>query len=283
MMKYQIPSYLISVLAEVLSETETHASMDSLFMYADAPGDPPDGSKLPKAQAWLRRINKDENVDSLQIIGRLIEGYMDAIDENDFPWESASSIDEYENKNTKKEKILKALNRAGLKYFQGGHLTYGAASPSVSLSELIRKKDYQAINFEFNRALENIESNPREAVSAACNILESVCKTYIEDEKLGLLKNQGLKGVWKIVRDNLGLSPENIEDRDLQEILTGIFAAMSGIGSLRTHGSTAHGAGKRIYRLKPRHARLAVHSAHTLALFILETWGEKSESGRNVA
>ena len=45
-----------------------------------------------------------------------------------------------------------------------------------------------------------------------------------------------------------------------------------GIGALRTHASSAHGAGKKIYNLQPRHARLAIHAAHTVALFILESW-----------
>lgn len=54
-----------------------------------------------------------------------------------------------------------------------------------------------------------------------------------------------------------------------------MFAVVSGIGALRTHASSAHGAGKRGYKLEPRHARLAVHSAHTLALFILESWEKK--------
>ncbi|MDC4794224.1 abortive infection family protein, partial [Acinetobacter baumannii] len=39
--------------------------------------------------------------------------------------------------------------------------------------------------------------------------------------------------------------------------------------------SSAHGQGRKLYNIKPRHARLAIHSAHTLALFILETWDEK--------
>ncbi|MDC4272793.1 abortive infection family protein, partial [Acinetobacter baumannii] len=43
----------------------------------------------------------------------------------------------------------------------------------------------------------------------------------------------------------------------------------------RTHASSAHGQGRKLYNIKPRHARLAIHSAHTLALFILETWDEK--------
>ncbi|WP_431061192.1 abortive infection family protein [Pseudomonas abietaniphila] len=45
---------------------------------------------------------------------------------------------------------------------------------------------------------------------------------------------------------------------------------------VRTHASSAHGAGKRPYKLKPRHARLAIHAAHTISAFVIETWDEKS-------
>lgn len=60
-----------------------------------------------------------------------------------------------------------------------------------------------------------------------------------------------------------------------------MFATMSGIGALRTHASSAHGYGKKVYSLKPRHARLAVRSAHTLATFVLESWQEKREARNN--
>ncbi|MFW1737606.1 abortive infection family protein, partial [Acinetobacter sp. ULE_I080] len=43
---------------------------------------------------------------------------------------------------------------------------------------------------------------------------------------------------------------------------------------LRTHSSSAHGAGVKQYNLKPRHARLAIHAAHTIGLYILESWKE---------
>ena len=129
----------------------------------------------------------------------------------------------------------------------------------------------------------NVEASPREAVSAACNILESIFKTYIEEEKLSVPNKQDLQPVWKVVRDDLGLDPSKIEERDLQEILSGIFATVNGIGALRTHASSAHGSGKKAYVLKPRHARLAVHSAHTLATFVFESWQEKIEKRKTNA
>ena len=57
-------------------------------------------------------------------------------------------------------------------------------------------------------------------------------------------------------------------------MLSGILSVVDGIGAFRTHASSAHGEGRKLYKLKPRHARLAIHSAHTLALFVLETWDE---------
>jgi hypothetical protein len=63
--------------------------MDSLFMYAGAPGDPPEGSKHVKAQEWLRRVNTDRSVQPLQILGRLIEGYMEEIPPEDIAQKSA--------------------------------------------------------------------------------------------------------------------------------------------------------------------------------------------------
>jgi hypothetical protein len=85
-----------------------------------------------------------------------------------------------------------------------------------------------------------------------------------------------LKPVWTVVRRDLGFDPGAVEDQDLQVIITGLFAVVDGIGALRTHASSAHGAGKKQYKLEPRHARLAVHSAHTVTLFILESWAKRA-------
>ena len=117
--------------------------------------------------------------------------------------------------------------------------------------------------------------NQERLVSAACNILESIFKVYITDENIDPPKKQDLQNVWKIVKNDLGLDPSLVEDNDLKRILSGIFSIINGIGAFRTHASSAHGQGRKIYIIKPRHARLAIHSAHTLALFVLETWDEK--------
>lgn len=87
-----------------------------------------------------------------------------------------------------------------------------------------------------------------------------------------------LKPLWTVVRKHLGFDPSAIADTDLQTILTGMLATVEGIAALRTHASSAHGAGVTSYRIEPRHARLAIHAAHTITLFALETWEKRRKS-----
>lgn len=273
-MRKVIPSPVIAVVAEMTSQRETHASMDNLFMYAGAPGNPPEGNKCVKAQEWLRRVNTDLSVQPLQVLGRLIEGYMEEI-----PPENSSFDDTPPATQTlDQEKLTKILGRYELQYVRGGSIVGALGIPSRTLEEFVRERDIAALEHEFNRALENVDEDPREAISAASNILETLCKVYIEEQELEMPAKQDLKPVWNVVRKDLGFDPSRVEDQDLQTILTGLLALVDGIGALRTHASSAHGAGKKSYKLESRHSRLAVHSAHTVALFVLESWERMKKS-----
>ena len=266
-MRHQIPVAIIGTLSELMPDAESHASLDRLFMYAEAPGDPPVGSKPVKVQEWLRRVNRDESVVPLRILGRLIEGYMEAdCDESGVRGELNRS---------RKTKLESVLARVELRYVRGGTIVTGLGSASRTLEDLIRGRSMAALDEEFARAMRNVESSPREAVSAACNILESVCKVYISDEHLELPAKQDLQGVWGVLRKHLGFDASVIEDQDLKQIISGLLGIVSGIGALRTHASSAHGRGRVAYRLEPRHARLAIHAAHTVVAFVLESWDRK--------
>lgn len=272
-MRKEIPAPIIAVLSDTLYNIESHAGLDNLFLYADAPGDPPEGSKSVKTQAWLRRINKESEF-PLKVLGKLIETYMELPEEEDNTkvlW----GVNVVDHKQELKVKLQAVLDRCNLTYLTGGIISDGSSAPSKSLSELIKGRDIPSIESEFNRALDNVNSEPREAVSAACNILESIFKVYIADENLPQPQKQDLQNVWKVVRADLGFDTKLVQDDDLKRVLSGILSIVDGIGAFRTHASSAHGEGRKTYKLKPRHARLAIHSAHTLALFVLETWDEK--------
>lgn len=267
-MKTQIPAPIIAVVSELTSKFETHATLDSLFMYAGASGSPLEGiSKHAKALEWLRKTNQDSS-QPLEVLGKIIELYMEEV------------VDERHcqanDKIRAKTRLTETLKNTNLQYVIGGRVIGTLATPSTSLEYSIKKRKIKVLNDEFDRALKTVEVSPKDAISSACNILESVCKVYIKEESLSMPAKKDLQPIWSVVRKDLGFDPSQVEDQDLKEILSGLISTVHGIGAIRTHASSAHGMGVKNYSIEPRHARLAVHAAHTVVLFILESWDKKN-------
>lgn len=277
-MKTQIPAPIIALVAKHMSQVKTHADLDSMFMYADAPGDPPEGSKPVKCQDWLRRTNVESST-PLAVLGKLIEEEIETPD--DHHSQLFGSPPGSLSRETFQRKTKEVLERYDLVYRIGGKVqsAVGMKGATKSLSDLIKGRELISIDMEFERATDNTNTEPREACSAACNILESLFKIMIDEEKLEKPAKQDLKNLWKPVAEYLNFNPKRIEDNDLRKILSGMHSIVDGVGALRTHASSAHGAGKQIYKLEPRHARLAIHSAHTLAMFVLESWDKRKDPG----
>ena len=54
---------------------------------------------------------------------------------------------------------------------------------------------------------------------------------------------QTMGPLWSEVSKSLGLSPAQMADDDLKQILSGLFSIANGIGAFRTHEGSAHGHG----------------------------------------
>lgn len=274
-----IPAPVMALLSSSLADFESHATLNELFLHADAPGDVPPGSKPAKTQAWLRVVNQ-QSPEPLKVLGKLVEKYMDdpdhAVGAGPVPTFNAPFLLEEKRQFCRKFELL--LAQYGWTYHRGGQISDGGLAPSRSLLQEIQKRDIPAVAQEFDRAVSNVEANPRDALSAACNILESVFKVYIQDNGIDLPAKQDIQGLFKVVKSHLGLDPSILEDDDLKKILTGVFSVVDGVGAFRTHASSAHGAGRKQYKLQPRHARLAINAAHSVATFVLETWDARAAS-----
>jgi hypothetical protein len=99
-----------------------------------------------------------------------------------------------------------------------------------------------------------------------------------------VITDKSILPLWKVIRNHLGLSPGDFEDENLKRILSGLASTVDGIAALRTHSGSAHGRDARpqsggfqkVYKVAPRHARLAAHSAMALAIFFMETLESRS-------
>ena len=90
------------------------STLDVLFQGAGAPGDPPDLSHGSKWKEWLFRAGVDPNVDSLAVLGNVLEEFMDLPPKEDGP-----ELVECREKRSRLEAVRK---ENGLRYFRFGRI-----------------------------------------------------------------------------------------------------------------------------------------------------------------
>lgn len=106
---------LCAVIGEVISTTGSHQTLDFLFKSAGAPGEPPELSHASKWKEWLFRAGQDPNLDSLSILGTVIEEFMDV------PPPSHKDLELF-SWHENRERIESALQENGLRYFRFGRV-----------------------------------------------------------------------------------------------------------------------------------------------------------------
>ena len=140
--------------------------------------------------------------------------------------------------------------------------------------------DFDTVQIEIARALPNLKDDPEDAVTAACSLVEAVCRSILIELRLPMPPKKDIEGLLKAVQEPLGLSPGRSDlppevEQDVR--LGGLTSVAKGIGALRTHGGDAHGREKGFQRIDPRIARLALNAAGSIALFLIETWERKEK------
>ncbi|MFI4859587.1 MAG: transposase [Phycisphaerales bacterium JB063] len=104
---------LCAVVGEALAGTGSHATLDSLFITSGAPGDPPDLSHTSKWKDWLFRAGNDPSIDSLEVLGNVIEEFMDV---------RPSDFDAELEWGQKRNRIVDVLEENGMRYYRGGRV-----------------------------------------------------------------------------------------------------------------------------------------------------------------
>lgn len=137
--------------------------------------------------------------------------------------------------------------------------------------------DFDTVQVEIARALPNLKTDPEDALTAASSLIEAVCRSILIELKQPLPPRKDIEGLLKAVQEQLHLSPGRSDlppeiATDVRQILGGLTSVIKGIGALRTHGGDAHGREKGFPRIDGRIALLALNSASSVALFLIETW-----------
>lgn len=153
----------------------------------------PEGNCEKKCAAWLRRCNDDPSVDALGVLGRVIQAYMDR------------DVGRWPEFGDGQQRIRDALARSQLGYQLNGYITLAGASPAAkTLADYLRAGDYASVDAEFARAVAQLDRDPHAAITAACSIIEAICKTCIETLGEELPSAQTVVPLWKAVQPASG-------------------------------------------------------------------------------
>lgn len=125
----------------------------------------------------------------------------------------------------------------------------------------------------------SLSADPPDAILAARELLETVCKLVCEDYGVTIPKSPNLGELYKLTAGALGLDAAEIKGdneaaKASRKVLSGLVRVADGLGDLRTRVGRGHGRTK-ISSARQRHAELATGAAATLAIFVLDTWHER--------
>lgn len=229
-------------------------------------------SRVPATTDFLRRTANHYDGQGDVYITRIIEKVCDPREYLAEP-DRAVAVREHLNKSLGADELAVVIvgGKAVLTRRQSSGII---VEPFIQKVETL---DFDTVQMEIARALPNLQDDPEDAVTAACSLIEAVCRSILIELALPLPPRKDIDGLIRAVQEPLNLSPGRSDlpceiEGDVRQILSGLTSVAKGIGALRTHGGDAHGREKGFRRIDPRIARLAINAASSLALFLIETW-----------
>jgi len=128
-----------------------------------------------------------------------------------------------------------------------------------------------------------IHDDPWLAIGTAKELVETTCKTILNDRGKAINPGWEFMDLVKETRKELRLIPEDIPDAakasaTIRRLLSNLATIVQGLAELRNPYGTGHGPEGKARGLQARHARLAVGAASTLATFLFETHQERGET-----
>lgn len=145
MSNVRLPVAVCAAVAETLNGS--HDALNALFEAAGAPGLPPDLAHHSKWKTWLQRVGNDPEVDSLEVLGNIIEEFMDL---PPLPSSSSGSLDTFfgveapdpvEEYNKRKQRLVDVLEEHGFRYFRGGRIIQIGQDEPIDIESVNQKPE----------------------------------------------------------------------------------------------------------------------------------------------
>lgn len=177
--------------------------------------------------------------------------------------------------------IISKTKMAGRAIFIARQIGLRPESSFNILKDKFKGTDASYVLGQITRMESAVENDPGLAIGTAKELVETVCRTILEERRIDIPINEDLTKLVKSTAKELKLTPEDIPDKakaseSIKRLLSNLASITNGIAELRNSYGTGHGKCAKSKGLSPRHAKLAVGAASTLTIFLIETHLERN-------
>jgi virulence-associated protein VapD len=182
------------------------------------------------------------------------------------------------------DSLKKWLERDGFAYANGKVVALRNNLQVLEVQEAARSLDAPELHRQLERLKASVTDDPALAIGTAKELVETVCKTILQERNIPFEADADVIGLVKDARKVLGLLPDDVPAAakgadTIKRLLSNLGSIAQGLGELRNLYGTGHGRQGNTKGLAARHAQLAVGCAATLVTFLLQTHDEKSRVG----
>jgi hypothetical protein len=169
---------------------------------------------------------------------------------------------------------------SGKPVYAGRYVGSLIAPGLATAKEILSGTDVGYVTQQITRMESAVNQDPELAIGTAKELVETCCKSILLERNVSYSKSDDLPKLVKAAVRELELTPHDIPDTakasdTIKRLLSNMASITQGVAELRNHYGTGHGKHNANKGLQPRHAKLAVGAASTLAVFLTETHRSK--------
>jgi len=236
---------------------------------------------MSKGKSLVAYLNKASDDDRTKLLSDLFTYYEENMEyefnENyiDDSWWGVSRYDEkYAKRYQQCKAIMNTLN--------------GVSTVVQNTAEDLKGKfssDYLSQQIDLMVSMQ--ATNPTEAIGKAKELIESCCKTILDEMGIPWTKNDDVPQLSGKVLKELDLLPDNIQASDpgadsIKAVLGNLRAIPSKLAELRNPYGSGHGKSASYIGLEERHAKLAVGCSISFVDFVWSTY-ESTKRNKSVS
>ncbi|MCP9796691.1 abortive infection family protein [Cyanobium sp. Lug-B] len=176
--------------------------------------------------------------------------------------------------------LVELTRLSGKPVYVGRYVGVHAAPALGTAREALGGTDPSYVTQQITRIEVAIINDPSLAIGTAKELVETCCKTILAERGVSFSKKADIPELVRLTAKELDLTPDDIPEKakaadTIKRLLSNLASITQGVAELRNHYGTGHGKRAGTKSLQPRHAKLAVGAASTLAVFLAETHNER--------